>query len=1161
MTINNYIFNILLENIISPKTILKMFVQAGYDESVLNEIAKKYNESSFENLYNKIYEKVSFRATDSEKYEPKLMEMYKIMKFLVDYKDKYNLEMFDYYGMSQMMRYSEKLLKSSSVEEIKDVLENAYKKAVYTDFSLMKGKYPSKNVKLYYQDEKVDVYEILDAKDICLKRLGAGTNWCTARGMSREPEPPDFKTAKEMFDNYVLNTHYYVVYPKPFKIWSKPAGAYRKFTLRAPKTIKSADEFFELVFKFAQKNSYFFRLVSEGKGIFDYKNIVRKDFQSLFNLLFPKLEKDIRNLVNNTTNKESHIYTFYKHFQDDVGSPPDFDAYLEKTKSESLKAFVENLTEYYTFFISTNDRMMAVYWLFKDFLRFHSVSWLQEFANYKSLIKNAFKEYFPFEWQNERQLQPFDDVLLFKRNVQQFYLVKDFFASPKFPVKDALKIINYFESEEAKSLLNALDFQAYQELFEVMHEESVKFFNRLYEFMYKERKRTMNHKDAVFLKNVDVLLTEESVPEVISRLKELYSEEDLNTLLKTYTFVYADTIEKFVDKTIKKLLYYWREEEEAQDKSKPPSYTPSTKEALALLQFLVELSKKGLKLDYKGIKALKNYGKIIVEFRDPTPRRLLLKAKTINDFLDFVKIMEEKYSKSGSDSPEKLAKFDLVYRSKGQSGIEIYHVNVDRGDLCNVIGFGTGTTWCTARRKRADMPSQYKEGEFYIIIPFPYKESEEAYLEFGKHEYYKMAMFIREPEMKLDLDKLNSYQPNKTVIQNVLKDLLKYLIENIINQREYGSTDVEAFLKALNTADNLSLLKEKIKGFLNRFSIEIFLYEKSEMYLISNLHNLILLLYILLHLNSGEKININVFSDIVSPTYNIQQLHIFYNKIGSPETYEEFIKKSFKAIDLKTVLEKYLDKKYLRENQYWFIFDRINRWAFINSLYESREKGEEYESFVKRVFQLDNERLLIILTLFNDWWGMNNENSIYEILIKPYHFEINDNMQNKILRKTQGSDLKDAIKKTFPEYAEEIISFAPVQNLIKKVEEIYGTQKKMYSDTINNLLNRIKNAYIEVLDENYDELIKDTLKIFEEKFNKQLEKIFEFLKMSIVTEDDVDVLAERVANSFKKYKYTPQMIENIEEKIISLRKNTLLYNPPELATFTKTFFEKVKRKL
>ena len=222
-------FLLLIEDV-SPKTIRKLLL-TKYSPEILENTAKKYGFQTIDDLITDVKNRVAFKANNTEQYDPKTQELYKLMMFLIENKERIDLTLLNYYGIAQTMQYSDEILKTP-VENIKTLLNNVKKITQFTDFALLNGLYSNNRVNMVYEDEKVWIYEIKDPEDVCIYNLGAGTNWCVARG-TQEPAEPDLLAAKEMFHRYTSgNVPFFIVYPKTKQILEKTSGSYKKFALR-----------------------------------------------------------------------------------------------------------------------------------------------------------------------------------------------------------------------------------------------------------------------------------------------------------------------------------------------------------------------------------------------------------------------------------------------------------------------------------------------------------------------------------------------------------------------------------------------------------------------------------------------------------------------------------------------------------------------------------------------------------------------------------------------------------------------------------------------------------------------------------------------------------------------------------------------------------------
>ena len=278
MTSTFNIIEFLLEDV-SPKTIKKLLL-AKYSPEILENTAKKYGFLTIEDLITDVKNRIAFKINDNEQYDPKTQELYKLMMFLVEWKEKYNLDILNYYGIYQAMKESDDIIKSKKVNEINNVLETAYISANTTDFALLNGLYKGNAVRLVYENEHCWIYQVVDGKVLCITGLARDTSWCV-----RDPY---------YFEKYSTKSYFYIVYPKEKKIYEKSSGAYRKFALRLPK-----EEYAKKVFA---ANIIDEEKIEELIKLRGSKN-VDENFETVFNNVTKKINYFVDSAIEKAINK------------------------------------------------------------------------------------------------------------------------------------------------------------------------------------------------------------------------------------------------------------------------------------------------------------------------------------------------------------------------------------------------------------------------------------------------------------------------------------------------------------------------------------------------------------------------------------------------------------------------------------------------------------------------------------------------------------------------------------------------------------------------------------------------------------------------------------------------------------------------------------------
>jgi len=264
----------LLEDV-SPKTIKKLLLDK-YSPEILENTAKKYGFTTIDDLITDVKNRVAFQINVNEKYDPKTQELYKLMIFLIEWKEKYSLNILNYYGIYQAMTNSDNLMRAKRTDEINIILEIAYENSNTTDFALLNGLYKGNDVSLVYENEHCWIYQVLSKKALCKKGIGRDTSWCILN--------PD------RFNEYSKISYFYIVYPKDKKIYEKSSGAYRKFALRLPK-----EEYAKIVFK---PNG-----IKEVKLEYLIKLRGTKNINENFKTVFNNVTKNINSFINNTVEK------------------------------------------------------------------------------------------------------------------------------------------------------------------------------------------------------------------------------------------------------------------------------------------------------------------------------------------------------------------------------------------------------------------------------------------------------------------------------------------------------------------------------------------------------------------------------------------------------------------------------------------------------------------------------------------------------------------------------------------------------------------------------------------------------------------------------------------------------------------------------------------
>ena len=489
----------LLEDV-SPKTIKKLLL-VKYSPEILENTAKKYGFQSIDDLITDVKNRVAFKINNTEQYDPKTQELYKLMMFLVEWKEKYNLDIFNYYGVFQAMTGKDDLIRAKNVDDINMILEIAYENAKVTDFALLNGLYKGNDIRLVYENEHCWIYQVVDGKILCNKGIGRDTSWCVLN--------PSF------FNDYSKVSYFYIVYPKDKKIYEKVSGAYRKFSLRLPKNKELAEkvflknaivigekimngnklegliklrgsrnpnENFETVFNNVTKiaNSISENIAKRIINKFIYLRTLLKlpstgwnasyitiiDYVIRYYLMhednYSKMTKILVNiLIKNSYKREEFDmikFSDKNDIQKTVTYIKNYSLFLDKSY-KTFEKFLEHLVYYYSKqnegenIIITNQNIIENIDILKNFVGMPLGSICKNLLETITLNLFGFKKYIPELYSDFAKLGIFDKEFDFEDTVQK---IIDKFKNPKFP--DNFSKIDFFTKNQVFDyLLDMLD--------------------------------------------------------------------------------------------------------------------------------------------------------------------------------------------------------------------------------------------------------------------------------------------------------------------------------------------------------------------------------------------------------------------------------------------------------------------------------------------------------------------------------------------------------------------------------------------------------------------------------------------------------------------------------------------------------------------------------
>ena len=623
----------------------------------------------------------------------------------------------------------------------------------------------------------------------------------------------------------------------------------------------------------------------------------------------------------------------------------------------------------------------------------------------------------------------------------------------------------------------------------------------------------MQKEQIIFEQLMDLLV--EATPRYDKVLKQLqisnYSEDEIDALFSHLQQIFGIEAsgEELYNELFKRMTYY-----RDREKQKTPSYEPSNSEFIKLFTLFMKMRKEKDSLedfyDHTGYNDFKyivnNFGKFWLEF-DRNLKEKFYKAKTWNEFVSYMKTLgKEEYG---------LSKFNVVFDSGKAIVIE---PDIDKGDL-STLKLGAETNWCTAKGCFKELPEQYKNGVFYIILDYTDNEKPKTIFDVdAKKKYVLWISDVFNLKVKSDIvysvtDIIESELYNESYFETVLnkfKPLKKEFISFLEKDEVSSSSDFVASFKKYKTVynfyknyrfifdniDNLDTIEKFFKLFKNNFAFDVYNYildkisEYTEKITINDrLQRKIFLERFLENIirNSLKKYN-NLFDNLNNIIRNLNLNNILDNVIEKQK--EDFL--NYNVYNVFSNLESNLK-------------DDLNN--FLNYNFENIKK-----SISKRFYNKIKDEAI---DQYTDMQSLIYDNEDFD----------------------RVSNINDLIS-----YVSEKLIFMVVSIILEKLKDkqkiIYDNQKEIYLETSKTTLYLMEfnnyNQKIHLLDDNVDDIIK-ILEILDLLTFKEFSEIIVFKEQTKTKiYDYIENLANRFLNEYNKnYEYNIDKNKIIEDIISS----------------------------
>lgn len=311
---------LLQEAPVSWKTIQKAFInnkEIGGPEG-LDNISKLAGFNNFQEFFEDVY-KTLYRDEGGQKYEPSVMELTKIFKFLLKVPEEYKrwiqkqLNIYGDYRYKNDTEIFDSLVKIKNLDEFKDFLYS---------LSNLDSDVPD-GVEKVYSDSDIDIYEIKTHKEV--ESFCKGTTWCIKE--------------QGWYDRYTKekNTKFYIIVSR--KEWyNQTEGVRKKYALRIHKSIDNVkssgdDLFVNFIREVLKKNDHFFYAILESTIPLNIKD-------EIYNILSIKWSEDVYEAVLDTS---AHIQVNYDNKEKIKNYFTVFEKYINFIRSNKLEEYLKQV--------------------------------------------------------------------------------------------------------------------------------------------------------------------------------------------------------------------------------------------------------------------------------------------------------------------------------------------------------------------------------------------------------------------------------------------------------------------------------------------------------------------------------------------------------------------------------------------------------------------------------------------------------------------------------------------------------------------------------------------------------------------------------------------------------------------------------------------------
>lgn len=171
----------LLEAPVSWKSLQRIFHQKFGGDEGLDNIAKSLNFNNFQEFYNDVYKRL-YKDEGGKKYEPSIVELNKIFKFLLEKPEIYKsiANNISYYGYLRYFGNDEIFDNLTKIKSADDFL--VFFRSINPPElgDLARELHEHQRLKKVYEDSNIDIYQVNEFEDLC-NVLAKGTTWCVQK--------------------------------------------------------------------------------------------------------------------------------------------------------------------------------------------------------------------------------------------------------------------------------------------------------------------------------------------------------------------------------------------------------------------------------------------------------------------------------------------------------------------------------------------------------------------------------------------------------------------------------------------------------------------------------------------------------------------------------------------------------------------------------------------------------------------------------------------------------------------------------------------------------------------------------------------------------------------------------------------------------------------